>query len=356
MYDMNMKKIKSKPLFPNNIKLDGMPNMKKPMKPKNNKDRRYWQTNLVPLGDADKDGKLNIVDCYPFDPSRQGIAEIKEKVSEVGGKIKKKVIPTQEEREEKAMKEIEEAEARESFRYILVKYHDNGWVSLGAFTKENIEEELEQIGQNPDIEEIQVTKDSNLVNKLNRKLMLEPIKETAKEAGKYAIKVATEAGERATRNVDIAPKAYKNVKEGLKIKSSAQPDIARFASGPSGKIQRTRIRPPSSVNESSSIGEIRRMPPTDVSIAVEDRPFVDEKPYGYSQRSKNYQEVSAFGPSVVPYRPIARRQVTVPNRPARAPRVGSMTNMGSSERPRGMIPIATIKFAKPISLRFGRRR
>jgi len=367
MYDMGMKKIKSKPLFPQNIKLDGFPPALKT--PHLKKDRQYWQTNLKPLGDFDRDGKSNVIDCYPYDPSRQGIAEIKEKVSEVGGKLKQKFDERKEKKEEKIMGELEQSEREESFRYILVKYFDGNWVNLGAFTVENLDEEMYQIQQNPDIEAVQVTKDQNLATKLNRQMMMSEAKEkvvhTAKEAGKYALKVGAEAAERATRAQDIAPRAAQNIRSGTQIKSSA--DMQQFASGPSGRPPRRAVNVPSgrprasigTVGKVSTFNQLRKAGENmEYKSPVENRPFVDEQQYGYSQRSPNYQEVSDFGPAVVPYRPIARRQVTVPNRPAKAPAWGStIIDLGRSQtgRPIGMIPMAKFKFQKPIMLKFGYR-
>jgi len=401
MYDMGIKKIKSQPLFPKSIKLDGMPSVK-PLKPHQKKDRRYWQTDLMPLGDADKDNKINLLDCYPYDPSRQGIADIKEKFSEVGGKLKEKLGITEEERQLKLMdkeiknlqkekkqkdkkaereKEIlERADQIENSKYILVKYFDNPyWINVGAFSVENIDEELYQIEQNPDVESVITTNDYDLLKRLNRKAMLEPIKETAKEAGKYAIKKFAEAGERVTRDMDIAPQASQNVRSGLRANPSAYGDMQRMAQGPSGKPPIRRPNVPSaspSIGSSGSLGSRlnlqalrqagqRLQQQQGYQSPVEDRPFVDEKPYGYSQRSPNYQEESPFGPSVVPYRPIARRQVTVPNRPAKAPAWGSTIidlginrgiSGGTSSRPIGMLPMAKFKFVKPVQLRMGIRR
>jgi hypothetical protein len=362
----------------------------KPLRPKKKKDLRYWQTNLKPLGDWDKDGKINLLDCRPFDYNRQGIAEIKEKVVETAGKLKEKIGELKEEKqkkkEEKVMEELEEAEKAEKFRFIVVKYFDDNWVNLGAFTTDRLDEELYQIQQNPDIEEIQITKDSDLATKLNRQMILQGAKEkvvkTAKEAGKYALKVVAKAAERATRDQDISPQAVANVKAGMQVRPQSYADMQRMAQGPSGRPPMKRVRPPTSRASIGSIGRninLRGLREAGQMLEYKqakdrylDQPFVEEKPYGYSQRSPNYQEVSPFGESVVPYRPIARRQVSLPNRPAKAPAWGStVIDLGSprqpnrevlqttgisSSRPIGMVPMGRIKFYKPLMVRFGVRK
>ena len=64
---------------------------------------------------------------------------------------------------------------------------------------------------------------------------------------------------------------------------------------------------------------------------------------------------------MVPYRPIARRQVSVPHRPSKAPPWGStMIKLGGGDfgasRPIGMMPMAKIKFQKPVFLKMGYRK
>jgi len=380
MYDMGIKKIKSKPLFPKNVKLNGMPNIKTLHKPK--KDRKYWETNLIPLGDYDRDGKINSMDCFPYDPSRQGIAEIKDKVVETVGKVKEKIDTMKEEKqekkEEKIMADLAQSDKEESFRYIVIKYYDGNWVNLGAYTTDRLDEELYQIQQNPDIEAVQVTKDENMATKLNRQLMFEGVKDTAKEAGKYAIKKFSEAAERASRDQDIASQSYENAKAGLRVNPNAQADMQRMAQGPTGKppqikrgsfpraystYQPTARASIGSIGNNANLRGLReagqRLQYSQAKDRYLDQPFVEEKPYGYSQRSPNYQEVSPFGESVVPYRPIARRQVSVPNRPAKAPAWGStVIDLGGSfgSRPKGLIPMAQFKFQKPAFIKFGVRR
>jgi len=364
MYDLGMKKIKSKPLFPNNIKLDGYPS--KVLVPKHKKDRMYWQTNLKPLGDYDRDGKINIMDCRPYDPNRQDLAGIKEGLkeglSDTKERIKKRFSKeAREERKlEKVQEELEQSAKAEMYRYIVVKYIDGNWVNLGAFSTDRLDEELYQIQQNPDIETVQITQDENLATKLNRQMMLEGAKEkvttTAKKAGKYAIAKFAQAAERASRDQDIAPRASANVRAGMRVRPEAYYDMGRLGTGSSGIIRRRRVNIPSRRLSSygSSYGEGYN------TGSLSFQPQVREKEvFGYSQRSPNYQEESSFGPSVVPYRPIARRQVTLPNRPAQAPRLGSSIEARGldslSGRPKGMVPMAKIKFQNPTFLRMGYR-
>ena len=312
-------------------------------------------TDLKPFGDIDKDGKSNMMDCYPYDPNRQGITEL---VKSAKGKIKGF-------KEERDQAFLEQSAKRETYTYIIIKYINDGWQNVGAFTLDNIDAEVNKYRNATNVEQVVTSKDPNAADKLNRELILQQLKEGAQNVGRAAknvgkgVAVATEgAGIRQVRE---------NVGKAFETTDRSKEDMKRFAAGPTG-------RPPASKGWWGSIQE-RVVDRSDykgghpfksdkehLKIPKEDTFEFEPEPEPEQQRmlprrSRNYQEQSRFGRGVVPYRPVSYEEATLRNPikkyhypPAPIYRPQGQMSFGNA-RPKGMTlgikPIkAKFKFVK----------
>jgi len=286
----------------------------KSLKPKKKKDFRYWQSNLKPLGDWDKDNKINVLDCYPYDKNRQGLTEIKEKFKDFSEKRKEKKI-------EKATKQL-----APSFYYLIVKITGDKWYNWGAFTSDNVSKVVNQAKKRPDVEQVIVSTNKNEASRRNRKEITKGIARTATHM--------KEGGEAYLRGYEKRQQFKENMKEGIKIRKEGAQQLQRGAVAPAGK-------PP------SPPGWWRKAPPKQ-QVVVQQIP-VQEEPI---QISDEYSvEQRRLPPGVQQYAPISKEESYLPKRPF----VAREYSLGGGERPMGMMPIIDFKPVRMPHLRFGRR-
>jgi len=350
-------------------------------------DKKYWMTNLKPFGDADNDGKSNMMDCYPLDPNRQGISEIVKSAKTKIGAFK----------EERKQQQFEQAVKRETYTYIIIKYIDGPWQSVGAFTVDDIGFEVNKYRTASNVEQVITSKDPKKADQLNRKLMVQHAKEKGAEFKKGVATVARGLDEQ-TQEAGFR-KASQNIKQATAVAPAGKAAMSTFATGPSG----ANVKPPASegwwgsmqkrVTDRSDYqgghpfkSEERRLPVREerrpperreqsfgeveaFERATEPEP---EQEFGTEERgrrpqpkrSKYYQERSNFynyeanegrgRENCVPYRPVSRSECTLmnpikkyhyPPSPVYRP---SGNNMGfGTTRPKG----ATLSI-KPIKAKF----
>jgi len=280
----------------------------KSLRPSRKKDLRYWQTDLKPLGDFDKDNKVNIIDCFPYDPDRQGISDIIKKPVE---KVKEKIKEIKEYKEERK-------EFLKTHKYVIAQQEDGKWVNLGAVKIQSdiqAKEIIKKAQSYPNIKKAILSEDPKKAEKLNRIDMYESI-----EGG--VEKVLTKGYEGA-----------KKVKEEL-TRIPKTEKMSAFAQGPS-----TPTPPPTrgwygswggAKPEKISVPRPTRYP---VNIKTQDleeqgiessedfegRPR--EEKFSYLNKSPFYQRRSSFYnydsdmETCVPYRPVGYYQVFAPYRP-----------------------------------------
>jgi len=310
------------------------PTIIKPLRPRKKKDLRYWQTNLKPLGDVDKDKKVNVLDCYPYDKNRQGFwHDIKKKV--VGGPSE--VQQTQQDIEDfKYDEETGEYELRPKKK----KYGEKGYIKEGA----------QELGQ--DIKKYAGKAGTYIAEKGAQKV------ETARKTGKKM----QEIGEVLTEEAGIR-QASKNIKEGLKLKRprSVQPrrqprqTIKSYSSRPppsrgwwgSPSYEKPKLDRMPSQGQQTQMSEYEEIP-EELMELLEEKPVLryDDK------RSPRYQEQSPLGPGVVPYRPVSTQQATLKVKPV-GKQFGFKGTMGS--RPHGLMPMAQFPRVTFRPMYFGRR-
>lgn len=317
--------------------------------------------------DLDRDNVQDWKDCQPFNPYKQEEEELVKELKEAYGKVKGKLSKeTQEKLEpvEKAVEPyVEKAEGmedvlkeklkgakekvkekykgttfaksreykkameqgEEQFKslptYLLVKIKGDKWYNWGEIPTESItlaQMKLKEIERHPNIEHAKLSKDPAEVNKLNRGITKRKVSQVGAKAKDYLEKRGF--GE--------------NIKSGMEISPQGRASMSSYAQGPGARPPRTPWQP--------NLPSQQRM-----GYPEEEGYQRPREQYGYSQRSPHYQEQSAFGPSVVPYRPIGRLQVTAPNNPVSFP-------MTRPTRPPGMlvgVPPRSFSF-KPVTFNF----
>ena len=299
------------------------PNLNKPLKPRKKKDLRYWQTDLSPLGDYDKDGKINLLDCYPYDKNRQGFwHDIKQKVK--GEEISDI---------QQLQKDIENFKYdEESGKYVLPKKKkkkgEKGYIKEGA---EEVLQDIKHLG-------------SQIGTGIKEKATgiyesIEPVKEPFKDAGIH--------------------KAREHIKEGLEIKPQPQTRVRADSGRPppstgwwgSPSYDRPRIPKPNVPQPQTLQQQAIKIPETvedyaELEKIIQQQTYQQPEPRFDEKRSIRYQEQSPFGPGVVPYRPVSTGQVTLS---ARKP-VGSHT-----VSPVVHMPIMTFPIVRFKRVSFGRR-
>lgn len=319
----------------------------KPLKSKNKKNQRYWQTNLKPLGDADKDGKVNVMDCYPYNANRQGLAEVKEGIVSVGKKARKKIMPTEEEQIEKVEKELKVKAETPSYAFLIIKAGGK-WFNQGAFTTDNIETVLRQIKTQPGVEDAFISTNPKEADALNRQLMVQkPIQRIKEMKGELTEGETAQALKRygARKKVEFA----KHAKEGLKFKQG-QPE-ARI-------VRRSSGRPPPSTGWWGSPAYERQRIPRPSGPRMSIQQPVEEKEQNFEMEDMDtfpsqFQEPPRkLPPNVQRYAPVSKQEAFLSYRPVgrQARREETRTS-----RPGGLIPIVTFKPVKFKPLYFGRR-
>ena len=316
----------------------------KSLKPKDKKKLRYWQTNLKPLGDWDKDGKLNVVDCFPYDPNQQGLTEIKEGIVSLGKKARKKLLPTEEEKMELAEEELKQTiktEQKTPHVYLIVKMKDDKWYNWGAFTTENIKKVVEEASVEPDVEQVFVSRNPKEADIRNRELMLEKPIQKLKE-----FKTELTEGEVAKGIKKYAEKKEKefsrNVERGLRLKRPRRSPVMRTSMP---KVRSSGIPPHPS-------GWWRPGDTRYKDIEYEDLEVTDL----YPEETEYYQRKRRLPRRVQQYTPVTNEQVMFRTRGPGTPRQPLYSPpRRRTTRPPGLVPIATINFVKPPMLYFGRR-
>ena len=287
------------------------PRKDKRLKPRKKINQRYWQTDLKPLGDFDRDNKINVLDCYPYDPSRQGVADV---IKKAGAKVKEKVEDIKEAHQE--AKE-EKEKFQEKYSYVVVLGEDGKWYNLGSFTNSQIKLQYHELMDT--YQNVIITDDPKKADKLNAVQTYERFEEGTEKV--------------MTKGLEGAKKVYKGFTEVSK--SERAQEIAR---GPSSMpIARGRgIKPPMSKGwygspaqeqakmsipnrKSFPVGiKTQELEPQD--IEMQEQPQRQDM-FGYSKKSPFYQERSSFYnygremETCVPYRPIGFYQVFAPYKP-----------------------------------------
>jgi len=270
----------------------------KKLTPSKKKDLRYWQTNLKPLGDFDKDQKVNVIDCFPYDPNRQGITDV----------VKKGVQKVKDFKEERQKAKEEEKKKAEDYLYLIVQTDDEKWHNLGAYTVDNMEDLIKEAQKQ--YKKVLVSEDSKKADKLNRVRMYEKFEggvEKALTKGVEEIKHLKEEFTRVPQRQDRVGRMVRDIGRG----PSGMPPMSKgWWGSPSYNPQR-KIEGPQKI-ETVPVGSKE-------DIEYQEQEIVKPKSlYGYSHKSPFYQERSSFFnyakgvETCVPYRPVGRYQVFVP--------------------------------------------
>ena len=294
------------------------PRKDKRLKPRKRINQRYWQTDLKPLGDFDRDNKINLLDCYPYDPNRQGVADVIKKAGtkakEVGGSLKQKIENIKEAHEE--AKE-EKQKFQEKYSYVVVLDEDGKWYNLGSFTNSQIKLQYHEIMDA--YQNVIITDDPKKADKLNAVQTYERFEEGTEKA--------------LTAGVEGARRVYKGLTEGL----SKSEKVKEIGEGPSLPTARGRgIKPPMSKGWYGSPAQAqakmsipnRKSYPVAVKtqelepqdIEMQEQPQRQDM-FGYSKKSPFYQDKSSFYnygremETCVPYRPVGFYQVFAPYKP-----------------------------------------
>ena len=329
--------------------------------------QRYWQSDLKPLGDFDKDGKSNVIDCFPFDPNRQGLTEIVKGVKTGVGKAKQKVTGFMEDRQ---AQKFEQDMKKTMYTYILVKYFDGPWQNVGAFTKDRIGNELKKYKGHPSIQYVTTSTDPNEADKLNRKMMIDKAKKQVKEKSQQFGKgVATVAHglDEATQDAGFR-QTRQNIARGFAEPQRTASTVINVGGATKSAVRSTT--PPKSAGwwrntqervvdrsdyqggqpfETHYTTEEPEMVRQQQEFEVEQRQQLQRMP---PRRSREYQEQSTFGPGVVPYRPVSHEETALRNttrkyRPVETPRVPNIQADFSMKRsPHIIFHKAQFRFVK----------
>jgi len=279
------------------------PRKDKHLKPRKKINQRYWQTDLKPLGDFDRDNKINLLDCYPYDPNRQGITDVIKKPIQKVKEFKDKYQKQKQEYEEKA----------KDYLYVIAKQKDGKWLNLGAVDTISITQAIQQVESNPNFTEVMTSEDPKKAEKLNRVEMYESFEEGTEKV--------------LTKGVEGLKKSYEGFTKVAKSERAKE-----IGTGPSGMSSSRGIKPPMSKGWYGSPEQQqakmsipnRSAYPTAIKTQElkREEPFESEEyEFGYSHKSPFYQERSSFYnydrnmETCVPYRPIGYKQVFAPYKP-----------------------------------------
>jgi len=312
----------------------------KSLKPKKKKDFRYWQTDLKPLGDFDRDKKINLLDCYPYDPSRQGLTEIKDtiktKLHGVGERIQDYGEKREQKKIEKGQELLEGVQHREKMPkhvYLIVKIRDDKWYNWGAFTTDQIRSVMEETKQRPDVEMVITSTNKNEASVRNRKIMTGKVVSVGVGVAKTA-QHFKEGGEAYLKGYEKRQQMKENVERGLKIRKQGVQDLRTALAGPSGK-------PP------SPPGWWRKAPQQQV-VVQQQMPMEQQQAVEYPS---GFVEERKLPPGVQRYDPVSKDQSYVPKRQF----VGRQFSLGQSERSSSVTPMIEFKTVRMPNIRFGRR-
>ena len=261
--------------------------------PRAKKNLRYWQTNLKPLGDVDHDKKINLLDCYPYDPNRQGLTDFV-------GKIKKKV---------------KKEEPKKDYIYVIALV-GNRWHAMGPYTKENIQAIQEELRGLRNVRDYDFVSNPKEADRRNRRIMMKEAKDVAVSTAKTmgsATKKSYEAYDKLTPERGIKS-AGRNVREGLRPNDDISIDDDESIGGRAtvGRMRRRPSRRPSSVPSGAK-------PPYPEGWAMgwkEEEPQPQEYE-GYEESPEEYpaqEPRRKLPPRTQPYSPITVEQSFLPNK------------------------------------------
>lgn len=272
------------------------------------KDLRYWQTNLKPLGDIDKDQKLNVVDCFPYDPNRQGIGDV----------VKKGVQKIKDFKEEHKKQKEEEKKKAETYLYLIVQAQDGKWYNLGAYSVDVIEQLIKKAEKQ--YKKVLVSEDKKKADKLNRVQMYEKFEggvEKALTKGVEGVKQLKEEITKLPQREDGIGRMVRDIGRG----PSGMPPRSKGWWGSSAYQGTPKISMPQRV-ETVPVGNGEDLEYQEVDSDYEGQEIVKpQNTYGYSHKSPFYQDKSSFFnyakgvETCVPYRPVGRYQVFAPYKP-----------------------------------------
>jgi len=282
----------------------------KRLRPSKKKDLRYWQTNLKPLGDFDRDKKINVLDCYPYDPNRQGITDV----------FKKGVQKVKEFKEEHQKQEAEYQEKAEDYSYLIVQGKDDKWFNLGAYTDEDLEQLI--LEAKNQYKKVLVSKDPKKADKLNRVQMYEQFEGGVEKTITKGVEEVKHLKEQFLRTPKTKQSKEREIDKFIhdsrssmiKRHRSGMPPASRGWWGSSAYRGQEKIPSPQKV-QTVPIGTEEPMEEMEI-----EKPVYQDK-YGYSRKSPFYQERSSFFnyskgvETCVPYRPVSKYQVFVPYKP-----------------------------------------